>query len=1171
MDLSSDSANQDVRCAVIVSSTILVSFCEFFWTDVNSIFVLRSSSPSAQTSSSITLDWCTLTNTMHHLTAIVEDMRKNSAADAFNFHMLGTTIANLKVVGADGVCVSQTNHCNNLCSFEGISTTVSEMRIVNVSSQPGEIKQASSLFSQRMVGSHIWGSNNHLSGSLLRDVNGGGSFLCSNCTFDWCHTTSSERPSIVRSTFPATQSHSFPSIHSISNQPEAESDPDDPYTEQTFDGVDRLTITDVAVTFTKCQFKNMKFTITDGSSQHAGGSAVYFTSSTNTESLVSCIFYNCSVIGSFPVYGGCIYMFQLTASINTVTECTFDDWFPGNDEVSPSKYGGAIGAFGTSAPIVISNSNFTLSGGTNTKTNGGFVSSYASLTPSSTTISNCRFVGNAKTPGCFMYIFSKADLPECFSVTDSLILNTNSDLVFVSIAFESLSGFTRTEFTNTSIRYSSASTTTLPHLFVDCTINQCSLYTWSSDVLFLFSGTSFTGKPKTTTKSTIHFFDGTHVVFHQCDFTNCSPPANRSLIEVEIDMLSLVVDTCSFAHCSGGKSIIHLRDTLSFFYFCSFTNVTGTTACVMVLGYEAFNFFESCRFYLLTANRLDIESTSSAEECLSDVAVTRCTSNRQMYFGTSWESRKQLMAVKVGSVATKNKFKVGTWPGDSFSSLPEALATLQPSSPLINSITFSDGNFTETTLLEVSQLVEIIGSGSNVSDSHSTQLTTNGIVSKSTGNLSLQSLRLVPLPSSVLASTEDDASLSVLNVIVENVQKVSANLFKLTSGSSEIRHSSFKNIESAESLVCVSQTSSLVITNSLFLSISRTILQPTPYETTQCASCIEGKTSGTVKLMYSRFGLCTTNGRAGAIDLEGDENSTVEMGYCYFDQNYAGSDVPNSSRGDDVVLKSFDESKTNLDMYTIESLASLFSFLIDSTHSIVHHPYSIDVRSTAADEPLGWSYPNRQVPISFLRKYPLQYLIEHRFRNTFPIHLTVDADYQETMTPFICQNAAVDVMLHGHSSIITVDQQNEVFITLQSADLSFYEVQFVFGELTTPAFTCDKYSSIRLGHTSLELANQTLTHPFIDSIDASVYVTDQHFLQPITLINTPFIRLINAKKSGTLHFMYTTPLLASPLTVPFVIGRPLIHEIDQAETEIDRSQFRRIYSGRCKTASLTEE
>ncbi|KAK2944908.1 hypothetical protein BLNAU_20151 [Blattamonas nauphoetae] len=247
------------------------------------------------------------------------------------------------------------------------------MPIVNMSSLPGEVKQASSLFSQRMIGCGIWGSNNHLSGSLLRDLNGGGSFLCSNSTFDWCHTTSSERPSLSSNPSPIIDSHSFPTTHSISSQP-TRGNADTEYSDQTFDRVERLSFTQVSVAFTNCKFTNM-YSFTGYGQTAPGGSAIfiwsYYVPSPTALSLVSCSFSKCSVTHRDNLYGGCVYLYNLSATTNTIDGCSFDDWYSGNDSNS-GQYGGGIGTFRTTAPLVITNSNFTLSGATTNKYNGGF-------------------------------------------------------------------------------------------------------------------------------------------------------------------------------------------------------------------------------------------------------------------------------------------------------------------------------------------------------------------------------------------------------------------------------------------------------------------------------------------------------------------------------------------------------------------------------------------------------------------------------------------------------------------------------------------------------------------------------------------------------------------------------------------------------------------------------
>ncbi|KAK2950310.1 hypothetical protein BLNAU_14721 [Blattamonas nauphoetae] len=587
---------------------------------------------------------------------------------------------------------------------------------------------------------------------------------------------------------------------------------------------------------------------------------------------------------------------------------------------------------------------------------------------------------------------------------------------------------------------------------------------------------------------------GNHFVSHKCDSTDCSPADTQSLF-YSYDLPSLVMDTCSFTRCAGGKTLFDFQKTFAFVFFCSFANVTGTQANVVMSESNDALFIESCRFDLWEdPNVLDAYVPMTEHASVNDT----------MFFGTFWYSKEELAAVQVVSVEDKNEMRVGTWPTDPeedpvqqiqpFSTLSDALAQISPS-PVNNIIAFWTGSFAETIRLEVSQLVEIVGAGSNVSKIHSTQLTTGGFTSKSAGKLTLDSLQLIPWSSSsVLGSTADSGSL------------------------------------------CVLGTSSLAVSNTIFVTITRTSSAPSSVDVTQCASCIEGATSGTVEVLYSRFGACTTKGRAGAIDLEKNgENSAVEMSSCYFDQNSAGEGVPDAVRGDDVVLKPFDDSNTRLDLSTIKSFPSLFPFLLDSDHPIVPPPAHLLMSSAAVDKPLAWSYRYDQISKSLLEKHTLQFLLESRLRNNSQSELTTNFVYCETMTPFVFQNSTVSVYLSSSNSILTVDQEDEVFVTLQKASLSFRSVQFAFVHLTTPAFTCDDDSSITLLSTNIKLTTPTLTRPFIESTGPLVSVEYLNFVQAITLDNTPFIRLNRTAKDAVLNYQATNPLLAAPLTAPFIV------------------------------------
>ncbi|KAK2958895.1 hypothetical protein BLNAU_6144 [Blattamonas nauphoetae] len=537
----------------------------------------------------------------------------------------------------------------------------------------------------------------------------------------------------------------------------------------------RLTITDIEVTFTNCKFTNMKYTITGAFNEKlAGGSAIsVYTSTygkTTTISIVSCSFSKCSVESSSKVYAGCVYLYNLHTSSHSVDSCSFADWYPSTDSNSDQN-GGGIGTYYTAAPLQITNTNFTLSGVTTNKNHGGF---FASTAPThldhSTTIANCRFIGDAITTGFVVNINSTQYLQGSFSVTDSQIIDTNSQLVISKITFTSSSGFTRTKISNTSIGYISASCTTNPIHLVDCNLTQGSISFGGSTLMILFSGTNVTGKHFFSGSSNIYLYSTSHVVLHQCDFTDCSTTSTQYII-YSYRLPSLVVDTCSFTRCSGGYSTLNVEECYSFFYFCSFTNVTGSRASAVKLTKSYETFFDSCRFDLLESNNvLDVVAYSTADiTCLNETSVIGCTSNRKMYVGIYWADGVELTSIdEIPVEAEKSEMRVGTWTTkpeeqvdeestetepteeedseqqiQTFSSLSEALGSLQPS-PITNVINFTDGVFIEPNVLSVSQIVEIVGTGSNVRDTHSTQLTTNGFISTSNGRLILHSLRLVP-------------------------------------------------------------------------------------------------------------------------------------------------------------------------------------------------------------------------------------------------------------------------------------------------------------------------------------------------------------------------------------------------------------------------------------------
>ncbi|KAK2955308.1 hypothetical protein BLNAU_9699 [Blattamonas nauphoetae] len=366
----------------------------FFWTGLHSLFVLQGSSLSPQISSSITLVGCTLDNSEQRLAPIVEDIRGGGGSESFTLDIVGTRIANTKVIGADGIGVVQPSQNGISSHLQGICATFSEMSFSNVSSLPGTVHPVSPLFSQRMVGCGIWGSNNHLSGSTLRDMNGGGGFVCSNSSFNWCSTTSSERPSLSPHT--PTLSSSLAPTNTPDSPAEEADDKDDPFTGKVYDGTDRFNFTDVSVKFTRCWFFNMAYTSPSYHDHNAGGSALFFQSDSTALNLTLCKFENCSITpyrSSDTDYAGCVYLYRSNVSVQTTAEATIDScsFLSFSSSPNSNQYGGCVGTLDSVHNLHILNSNMTLESGTPGTKNAGFIS-HRPFSEVALKIHNCRMM-----------------------------------------------------------------------------------------------------------------------------------------------------------------------------------------------------------------------------------------------------------------------------------------------------------------------------------------------------------------------------------------------------------------------------------------------------------------------------------------------------------------------------------------------------------------------------------------------------------------------------------------------------------------------------------------------------------------------------------------------------------------------------------------------------------
>ncbi|KAK2955346.1 hypothetical protein BLNAU_9739 [Blattamonas nauphoetae] len=1107
-DLHSESWNGDVTCASITSSSIHITNCGFLWTGLHSLFVLQESSLSPQTSSSITLIGCTLDPSEQRLAPIVEDLRGIGGSDLFSLDIVGIRIANTKVIGADGIGVAQPSQNGISSDFEGICTTFSEISFSNVSSLPGTVRPVSPMFSQRMVGCGIWGSNNHLSGSTVRDMNGGGGFVCSNSSFNWCHTTSSERPSLSPHT--PTLSSSLASPNTPDSPAEEGDDEDDQFTGKIHDGVARFTFTEGAITFTRCWFFNMQFSTTNMTDIGSGGSALSFQSGTAALTLTSCKFENCSVSSTFAkqiIYAGCVYLYRAPADIATTAEatvdsCSFTNWSSPSNR--PYQYGGCVGTMNSAHNLNILNSNMTQVMGT-TKLNGGFIS-HNTFSEVALTIDKCQLSGDGNTIGHCVNLTSIKTAPVSFSMTDTEIDNTNSTISFLDFTTDDSIDFIRVNVKNASFFMHQVSAPHGPILFLDCVLDQtCRLpSTQSVSASFLYSGTTFTGAVTTNQGYHVNVASPVrHLIFQQCIFTECSTVAN-SLMNAN-SVSSLTLDSSSFTNCFGAHQygLFSLGATHFRAHSCTFTNVYSSTANIVYGSTRQGLFFENCRFDFPASNRNDfLLSSVSQVEMLNESSIVGCTSNRPIAASTNFQIRTTIPFFKeVTSEPESNKMRVGTWPAEEgfslHSTLTAALGTLTDESLLPNIVFLSEESHQQASNLDIKHDVEIVGTGSNTSNFHFTELTTAGFKPKVGGKLTLRSMKLIPSTlSTTLFEMDEDVNLLLTRTFVDGVSGQTVSLMLLSLGTTRIAHSAFQIIKSGQALISVSGSASLTVSDTYFIAITRTSLEPPSPEATQCASCVEGKTSGEVTILFSRFGVCTTNGRAGAIDLErAGESSSVEMEWNKFDQNKAGTDVDDAVKGDDVVLKDFSESQLTLNLATQQSFPTTHSFLINSTCPIIPPPGMFNLKFNGTGGPLAW------------------------------------ADINIMNADFLSGAMTLQFLLGS------LERADNVFCQIVNSTLTLKHLRLSFDNLETSAFVVDTLSSFTVETASLIATNPLLKAPVVFSEGKFLKIYSLTLPTNLILDDVSFVKAQNSQAESSFSYQSANPslaTLASLDTAPFI-------------------------------------
>ncbi|KAK2944868.1 hypothetical protein BLNAU_20211 [Blattamonas nauphoetae] len=396
----------------------------------------------------------------------------------------------------------------------------------------------------------------------------------------------------------------------------------------------------------------------------------------------------------------------------------------------------------------------------------------------------------------------------------------------------------------------------------------------------------------------------------------------------------------------------------------------------------------------------------------------------------------------------------------------------------------------------------------------------------------------------------EEGFMSVKIVVVRDQQNRTKELFCMSAGTTRFSHSRFSSIDGSTALIVVSGSGSMFLSDTVFLNISRSHTESVS-GSVQSGSCVEANTSGLISITFCKVGGCSSNGRAGAIDIVwNDTTSRVEIEGCQFDENSARSELNKEAKGDDVVLKGFSNGRLTINFTAIESFSTL-PFLINDSHPHVPPPHTLHFSQKGFDMPLAWSSPNRLCETR-LSELTLQFLLGSRLHNNVHTAIFTEVKHNETMIPFSLKNASVNVYLRTGSQVIVTQPNNEIFGTLLNSSLELRSLNLSFSELKNTSFSIDQDSSISLREVDITFIKKTLTHPFINSTGRSTLFWVVDIDTGLTLKNTSFVRHVRQANEGS--FIWD----GTPLTSVSLTTQPFLHLEGMNILHIEQDSFSKI-------------
>ncbi|KAK2953413.1 hypothetical protein BLNAU_11699 [Blattamonas nauphoetae] len=193
--------NHSPRLAIVSGSmlTIFESRIEQSpWT--SAIVISLSTLEESAMESSVVLTNCSIWNDVGEMRGVVETSAFPSFGGSVSVSIVGSSFDSHRILGNDGIGLSLTQTSRKRSEEVGmISSSLIGCSFVNMSSFGSSCPPQLSHLSQKMLGCVVSLTSSHLSGSTIRDVNDGGSVLCSNSSFSslLSSPTANPEPSIT--------------------------------------------------------------------------------------------------------------------------------------------------------------------------------------------------------------------------------------------------------------------------------------------------------------------------------------------------------------------------------------------------------------------------------------------------------------------------------------------------------------------------------------------------------------------------------------------------------------------------------------------------------------------------------------------------------------------------------------------------------------------------------------------------------------------------------------------------------------------------------------------------------------------------------------------------------------------------------------------------------------